>query len=95
MAPPARIERALKLSGMNPTRGPMIVGAARSAAVIYALWIVDHLSPFKKAVRCVFGGALSCCKCATWRQMDGAAHAWGCPVALCLIDSPLTPFYAL
>ena len=56
MLPPARIDRALTSSGVNPTWGLMIVVAARSAAVIYVLHIVDHLFPLKTAVRCVSGG---------------------------------------
>ena len=77
---------------MNPTWGLRIVVAARSAAVISALRIVDHLFPLKTATRCVFGGALCCCKTATQRRMAATAHAWGCPVAPCSIDSHLTPF---
>ena len=95
MAPPARIKSALTSSGVNPSWGPMIVVAARSAAVIYALRIVDHLFTLKTAARCVFGEALCCCKCATWRQMDSTAHTRGCPVAPCPIDSPLTPFFCV
>ena len=74
MAPPAHIERVLMSSGMNPTWGPLIVVAAHSAAVISALRIVDDLFTLKTAVRCVFGGALCCCKCATRRRMDATAH---------------------
>ena len=77
MAPPARIKCALTASGVNPTWGPMIVVAARNAAVISALRIVDHLFPLKAAARCVFGGALCCCKCATRRRMAATAHARG------------------
>ena len=95
MAPMAHIERVLTLSGMNPTWGPMIVVAARSAAVISALLIVDHLFPLKTAARCVFGGALCCCKTATQRRMAATAHAWGCPVAPGPIASPLTPFFCV
>ena len=90
-----RIERALTLSGANPTWGPMIVVAARSAAVISELRTVDHLYPLKTAARCVSGGALCCRKCATRRQMAATAHAQGCPIALCPIDSPLTPFLCI
>ena len=95
MAPPDRIERALTSSDVNPALGPMIVVAAQSAAVISVLWIVDHLFPLKTAARCVFGWALCCCKCATRHRMAVTAHARGCTIAPCLIDSPLTPFYAL
>ena len=56
MVPLDRIERALTLSGANPTWGPMIVVAARSAAVISALRIFEHLFPLKTAAICVFGG---------------------------------------
>ena len=45
MAPPVRIERALTSSGVNLTWGPMIVVAARSAAVILTLRTMDHLTP--------------------------------------------------
>ena len=92
MALSDRIERVLASSGVNPTWGPMIVIAVRSAAVISALQIVDHLFPLKITDRCVFGGALCCRKCATRCRMDATAHARGCPVAQCLIDSPLTQF---
>ena len=95
MAPPACIERALTSSGMNPTSGLMIVVSDRSAAVISALRIVDHLFPLKTAVRCVFGGALCCHKCATRRQMAATSHERGCSVAPCQIDSPLTPFFCV
>ena len=67
MGPLARIDRALTSSGVNPTWGPMIVVAAWSAAVISTLRIVDHLFPLKTTVRCVFGGARCCRKCATRR----------------------------
>ena len=50
MVQPACIERALTLSGVNPTWGPTIVVAARSAEVISALCIVDHLFLLKNAV---------------------------------------------
>ena len=86
MAPPARIKHTLMLSGMNPIWGPVIVVAARIAAVIYALRIVDHLSPLKTAARCVSWGAMCCCKCATRRHMSDTAYARGCPVAPCPID---------
>ena len=94
MALPARIERALILSCMNTTWGRMIVAAAQSAVVISALRTVNTLSLLKTAARYV-SGVLPCCrKCATWRCMDTTAHAQGCPVAPCPIDSPLTPFFA-
>ena len=92
MAPLARIERALTCSGVNSTWGPMIVVAARSAVVILALRTVDHLTPLETAARCVSGVVLCCHKCSTRRRMDATAHARGCPVAPCLIDSPLMPF---
>ena len=47
MAAPARIERALTSSGVNPTWGMMIVVAAQSAAVISALLIIDHFFSFE------------------------------------------------
>ena len=95
MAPPARINRALTSSGVNPTLGPMIVVAAWSAEVVSVLRIVDHLFPLKTAARCVFGGALCCHKCATRRRMAATAHARGCPVAPCPIDSPLIPCFCV
>ena len=95
MAPPARIERALTSYGVNPTWVPMIVVAAQSAAVISSLRTVDHLTPSKTAAICVSGVALCCHKCATRRRMTAIAHARGCPMALCPIDSPLAPFFAL
>ena len=58
MALPARIKRALTLSGVNPTWGLMIVVAAQSAAVISTLRTVDHLSHLKTAARCASGGTL-------------------------------------
>ena len=94
MAPLAPIERALTSSGVNPTWFPMIVVAARSAAVILALCNVDQLFPLKTAVICVSGVAPGCRKCATRCHMAATAHARGCPVAPCPIDSPLTPFFA-
>ena len=75
--PSAHIERALKYSGVNPTWGPMIVVTEIRAAVISALRIVDHLFSLKTAVRCVFGGALCCRKCATRCRMAATAHARG------------------
>ena len=57
MAPPARIERALTLSGVNPTLGQMIVVAARSSEVIYVQRTMNHLSPLKTTSRCMSGGA--------------------------------------
>ena len=95
MAPQARIERALASSGVNPTWGPMIVVAARRAAVILALRTMDHLTLSKTAAICVYKVAPCCRKCATRRRMADTAHARGCPVALCLIDSPLTPFFCV
>ena len=77
MAPPARIERALTSSGVNPTWGPMIVVAAQSAAVISALRTVDHLTPLKTAARCVSRVAPCGRKCATRRRMAATAHARG------------------
>ena len=53
MAPPARIDRALMSSGVNPTWGTMRVVAARSAAVISALKTVDHVVQLETAARCV------------------------------------------
>ena len=41
MVPTDRIDRALTLSGVNPTWGPMIVVAARSSVVISALRTLD------------------------------------------------------
>ena len=95
MAPPARIERPLTSYGVNPTWGPMIVVAARISAVNSALHTVDHLTPLKTAARCVSGVAPCCRKCSTRCRMDATAHVWGCPVAPCLINSTLTPFFAL
>ena len=92
MTPPARIECSMTFSGVNPTWGPMIVVAARSAAVISALRTVDHLTPLKTVMRCVSGVASCCCKCATRRHMATTAHTQGCPVAPCPINSPLMPF---
>ena len=90
MAPLARIERALMSYGVNSTWGPIILVAAQSAGVISALRIIDHLFPLKTATRCMFGGSISCRKCATWRRMATTAHARGFTVAPCPIDSPLT-----
>ena len=95
MSPPPCIECELTSSGVNPNWGPMIVVAARSAAVISALRIVDYLFPLKTAARCVFGRATCCCKCATQRRMFATAHERGCPVSPCPIDSPLTPFFCV
>ena len=95
MAPPDRIKRALTSSGVNPNWGPMIVVAEHSAAVISALQIFDYLFTLKTAVRCVFGGAMCCRKCATRRRVAATAHARGCPVAPCPIDSTLTPFFCV
>ena len=92
---PAHNEHALTSSGVNPTWGLMIVVAARSAAVISALRIVDHLFPLKTALICMFGGALCFRKCATRCQIAATAHARGCPVAPCPIYSPLTPFFCI
>ena len=44
MAPPARIDRALTSSGVNPTWGPMVAVAVRSAVVISALQTVDQVA---------------------------------------------------
>ena len=95
MAPPARIEHVLTSSGVNPTWSPMIVVAAHSSAVILALYIVDHLTPLKTVERSVSGVAPCCFKCATRRRMAATAHLCGCPVAPCLIDSPLSPFFCV
>ena len=95
MAPPARIDRALTSSGMNPTWVPMVVVAARSAVVILALRTVDQVAPLKTAVRCVSGVAPCCCRCATRRLMAATAHVRGWPVAPCLMDSPLTPVFCV
>ena len=95
MAPPARIDRALTSSGVNPTWGPMRVVATRSTVVILALWTVDQAFPLKTAARCVSGVAPCCRKCATRRRMAATAHARGCPVAPCLMDSPLMPFFCV
>ena len=74
MAPPARIERALTSSGVNPTWVPMIVVAARSAEVISALSTVDHLFPLKTVARCMSLGSPCFCRCATQRQMATTTH---------------------
>ena len=95
MAPPACIKRVLTSSSVNPTWGPMIVVAAQSDVVISALRIFDHLFPLKTAVRCVFGGALYCSKCATRIWMSATTHARGRPIAPCPTDSPLTPFFCV
>ena len=95
MVPPARIKRALTSSGVNPTWGPMMVVAARSAAVILALRTVDHLTPLKTEARCVSGVAPCCRNYATRRRMAATAHAQVSPVAPCPIDSPLTPFFCI
>ena len=58
MAPPSHIKRALTSSGVKPIWFPMIVVAARSAAVISILQIVDHLFTLKTSARCVVGGGL-------------------------------------
>ena len=44
MAPPARIDRALTSSGVNPTWGPLVAVAVRSALVILALRTVDQVA---------------------------------------------------
>ena len=95
VATPARIDRTLTSSGVNPTWGPMRVVAVHSAAVISALRTVDHVVPLKTAARCVSGVAPCCRRCATRRQMAATAHARGCPVAPCPMDSPLTPFFCV
>ena len=95
MEPPARIYCALTSSSVNPTWNPMRIVAARSAAVISALQSVDHVVPLKMAARCVSGVASCCRRCAKRRQMAATAHARGCPVAPCSIDSPLTPFFCV
>ena len=95
MAPPARIERELTSSGVNPTWGLMIVVAARRAAVISALRTVDHLTPLKTAAICVSGMAPCCRKCATRRRMAATAHARECPVVPCTINSPLTSLFCV
>ena len=95
IAPPARIERAMTSSGVNPIWSPMIVVAARSAAVISALLTVDHLSPLKNAARCVSGGAPLYRKCSIWSRMAATTHAWGCPVAPCPIYSHLVLFFCI
>ena len=63
MEPPARIEQALMSDGVNPTWGPMIVVAARSALVISELRNVDHLTLLKTAARCMSGVAPYFCHC--------------------------------
>ena len=95
MAPPARIDRALTSSGVNPNWGPMRVVVARSAMVILALQTVDQEAPLKTAARCVSGVAPCCCRCATQRLMAATAHARGCPVAPCPVDSLLMPFFCV
>ena len=47
MAPPARIDRALRSSGVNPTWEPMVAVAVAvcSAVVILALRTVDQVDP--------------------------------------------------
>ena len=95
MAPPARIDRALTSSGVNPTWGPMRVVATRSTVVILALWTVDQAVPLKTVARCMSGVALCCRRCATGRRMAATAHARGCPVAPCPMDSPLAPFFCV
>ena len=92
MAPPDRVDCALKSSGVNPTWGPMRVVAARSAVVIFELRTVDHVVPLKTAARCVSGVAPWRRRCYTRRQMADTAHARGFPVGPCRIDFPLTPF---
>ena len=88
MAPPACIDRALTYCGVNPTWVPVRVVAAHSATVISVLWTVDHVVPLKTAARCMSGVAPCCRRCATRRWMAATAHAWGCPVTPCLMDSP-------
>ena len=94
MAPSDRINRVLTSSGVNPTWGPMVVVAARSAVVILALRTVDQAAPLKTAARCVSGVVPCCRRCATRRLMAATAHAQGWPVAPCPMDPPLTPFSA-
>ena len=89
------IERVLTFSGVNPTWGRMIVVAVRSAAVVLSLRTVDHLTQLKNMARCVSGVVPCCHKFATWRQMATTAHAWGCHVAPCPIDSPLMPIFCV
>ena len=43
--PPDRIDRALTSSGVNPTWGPMVAVAVRSALVISALRTMDQVAP--------------------------------------------------
>ena len=45
MAPPARIDPALTSSGVNPTWGPMVAVAVRSAVVISELRTVNQVAP--------------------------------------------------
>ena len=50
-------------------------------------------SSVETAAKCVSGVAPCCRRCATRRRMAATAHARGCPVVTCPIDSPLTPFF--
>ena len=95
MAPPARVERALTLSGVNPTWGPMIVVEAWSADMISALRTVDHSLSLKTAAMCVSLEVLCYSKCATWRLMAATVYARGCPVAPFPIDYTLTLFFCI
>ena len=92
MAPPAHIKRALTSTGVNPTWGLMILGAAQSADVVSALHTVEHCFPLKTAANCVLQGAPCCCKCATWRLIAATEHAQGWPVVPCLMDSTSAAF---
>ena len=93
MAPPARIDRALTSSGVNPTWGPMVVVAARSVVVISALRTVDQVAPLKTVARCVSGVVPCCRRCTTRRLMASTAHALGGPVLTFTMDSPLFLFF--
>ena len=63
--------------------------------MISSLRTVDHLSPLKTAAICASRGALCCCKCNTQRCMAATAHAWGCHVVPCPIDSLLTQCFCV
>ena len=95
MAPPTRIKRALTLVGLKPTFGPTILTASWSDLVIYVLLIVEHFPFWDTASIGVWSLETCICRCATRLLIYATAHAWGCPVFLCKIEFPLTPFFCV
>ena len=80
-------------ASVNPITGPTDPTTALMAAVISYQQICCHFLPLLKLDIVVYPVSTLHQRYATQRHIPATGHPWGCPVRLCPIYYPLTPFF--